>query len=121
MYVLDVYVLEKYSELSKTASYDAVFLLLFSHKTPETIIILYKELPEVNHLRTQEEILAKVNIYKQQLADAIKEKTEFSSIDYPEIDLIIFSLVDKLEALLWVLEVDLPEGDILDRLLNLNH
>jgi hypothetical protein len=72
-------------------------------------------------LKTPEEILQKVDCYKQKLACAIKEKEEFLSANNPELDLIILSLVDKLEALLWVLEIDLPEGDILDRLEGLNH
>ncbi|MGI6686125.1 MAG: hypothetical protein ACOX47_11775 [Bacillota bacterium] len=72
-------------------------------------------------MRTQDEIIQKVNYYKQKLADAMEEKEEFASTSYPELDLIIFSLVDKLEALLWVLEVDLPEGDILDRIVGISH
>lgn len=72
-------------------------------------------------MRTQEEVMDKVDYYKQKLADAMQEKEEFYSTCYPELDLIIFSLVDKLEALLWVLEVDLPEGDILDRIVGINH
>ncbi len=72
-------------------------------------------------MRTQDEIMEKVDFYKQKLAEAMEEKEEFSASCYPELDLIIFSLVDKLEALLWVLEVDLPEGDILDRIVGLNH
>jgi len=72
-------------------------------------------------LRAQEEVMEKVNYYKQKLADAMQEKEEFASTCYPELDLIIFSLVDKLEALLWVLEVDLPEGDILDRIVGISH
>lgn len=72
-------------------------------------------------MRAQEEIMEKVNHYKQQLADAMQEKEEFASTYYPELDLIIFSLVDKLEALLWVLEVDLPDGDILDRIVGISH
>ena len=51
----------------------------------------------------------------------MEEKEEFAGTSYPELDLIIFSLVDKLEALLWVLEIDLPEGDILDRIVGINH
>ncbi|MEL7564498.1 MAG: hypothetical protein AAGU27_06390 [Dehalobacterium sp.] len=72
-------------------------------------------------MRAQEEVMEKVNQYKKKLADAMQEKEEFASTCYPELDLIIFSLVDKLEALLWVLEVDLPEGDILDRIVGISH
>lgn len=72
-------------------------------------------------MRAQEEVMEKVNYYKQKLADAMQEKEEFASTCYPELDLIIFSLVDKLEALLWVLEVDLPEGDVLDRIVGISH
>ncbi|MCR6546311.1 hypothetical protein [Dehalobacterium formicoaceticum] len=72
-------------------------------------------------MRTQEEVMQKINYYKEKLADAMEEKEEFSCTSYPELDLIIFSLVDKLEALLWVLEVDLPDGDILERIVGINH
>lgn len=72
-------------------------------------------------MRTQEEILKKVDSYKSKLAAAIEEKEELYGVNYPELDLIIFSLVDKLEALLWVLEIDLPEEDILDMLGKTNH
>lgn len=72
-------------------------------------------------MRTQDEIMQKVDFYKKKLAAAMEEKEEFASTSYPELDLIIFSLVDKLEALLWVLEIDLPEGDILDRIVGISH
>jgi hypothetical protein len=75
----------------------------------------------VRHLRTQDEVLQKVTAYKKKLAEAIQEKEEYPTTNYPELDLIIFSLVDKIEALLWVLEIDLPEEDILDRIEGLNH
>jgi hypothetical protein len=72
-------------------------------------------------LKTQREIVQKANTYKQQLAVAIKEKDSYDNTLSPDIDLIIFSLVDKLETLFWVLEIDLPDGDMLDRLNFLNH
>lgn len=72
-------------------------------------------------MKTQDEIMQKVEVYKRKLGIAIREKEGYPPTDNPEIDLIIFSLVDKLEALLWVLEIDLPEGDILDRLEGISH
>jgi len=92
-----------------------------THQIDPNEILIIKELPEVSRLRTQEEILQKVNTYKRKLAESIEEKEEYPSTSYPELDLIIFSLVDKIEALLWVLEIDLPESDILDRIEGLNH
>ena len=72
-------------------------------------------------MKTQKEIVHKVNIYKQQLAIAMEEKLTYDNNLRPDIDLVIFSLVDKLEALFWVLNLDLPEGDILDRLSMIQH
>lgn len=72
-------------------------------------------------MRTQLEIVNKVNIYKQQLSMAIEEKTAFDNSLSPNIDLIIFSLIDKLETLFWVLEIDLPDEDVLDLLSTVNH
>lgn len=72
-------------------------------------------------MRSQKEIVRKINIYKDKLATAIEEKELYNSDVCPDIDLIIFSLVDKLETLLWVLELDLPEGDILDKLMGVIH
>jgi len=72
-------------------------------------------------LKTQKEIVRKVNTYKQQLALAMEEKINFDNNLRPDIDLVIFSLVDKLEVLFWILDLDLPDGDILDRLSVIQH
>ena len=72
-------------------------------------------------MKTQKEIVNKVNIYKQQLAQAMEEKLNYDNNLRPDIDLVIFSLVDKLEVLFWILDLDLPEGDILDRLNIIQH
>ena len=73
-------------------------------------------------MRSQKEIVRKINLYKDKLANAIEEKELYSNSEVcPDVDLIIFSLVDKLETLLWVLELDLPEGDILDKLMGVIH
>jgi len=72
-------------------------------------------------LKTQKEIVFKVNKYKEQLAGAMEEKLSFDNILKPDIDLIIFSLVDKLEVLFWILDMDLPDGDILDRINIIEH
>ncbi len=67
-------------------------------------------------MRSQQDIARKVDIYKQQLAIAIEEKAIYNNRLSPDIDLVIFSLVDKIEALFWVLEQELPEVDMLERL-----
>ena len=72
-------------------------------------------------MKTQKEIVFKVNKYKEQLAGAMEEKLSFDNILKPDIDLIIFSLVDKLEVLFWILDMDLPDGDILDRINIIEH
>ena len=72
-------------------------------------------------MRSQKEIIHRVNIYKEKLALAIDEKENYDNHICPDIDLVIFSLVDKLETLLWVLELDLPDGDILDKLMGTSH
>ena len=72
-------------------------------------------------MKTQKDIIHKVNIYKQQLAMAMDEKLNFENTLKPDIDLVIFSLVDKLETLFWVLDMDLPDGDILDRINTIEH
>ena len=72
-------------------------------------------------LRAQQSIVRKVDIYKQQLAMAIEEKTVYNAKLRPDIDLIIFSLINKLETLFWVLEIDLPEGDVLDYISAVTH
>jgi len=72
-------------------------------------------------LKNQQEIIRKVNIYKQQLSTAIDEKEQYENKIHPDIDLIIFSLIDKLEVLFWILDMDLPESDLIDRLTNVNH
>lgn len=72
-------------------------------------------------MRTRLEIVNKVNIYKQQLGMAVEEKTAFDNTLSPNIDLIIFSLIDKLETLFWVLEIDLPDDDVLDIISTVSH
>lgn len=72
-------------------------------------------------MRSQEEIIRQIDIYKEKLYIAIQEKESYESYICPDIDLVIFSLVDKLEALLWVIELDLPEGDIIDALMGFTH
>jgi hydroxymethylpyrimidine pyrophosphatase-like HAD family hydrolase len=125
MFVPDACAQEKLKEQYKKALLQCLsflrFLLKFPHQFTHNKIFIYKEFAEVRHLRTQDEVLQKVTAYKKKLAEAIQEKEEYPTTNYPELDLIIFSLVDKIEALLWVLEIDLPEEDILDRIEGLNH
>ena len=72
-------------------------------------------------MRTENEIIRQIDIYKEKLYMAMQEKDAYSGYVCPDIDLVIFSLVDKLEALLWVLKLDLPEGDIVDALIGFTH
>jgi hypothetical protein len=72
-------------------------------------------------LKNQREILQKANKYKEQLAIAIQEKDLYDNTLSPDIDLIIFSLVDKLEILFWVLDIEIADDDMLDRLDFMNH
>lgn len=72
-------------------------------------------------MKSQKEITAQVKTYREQLAVAIEEKAVYNNQLSPDIDLVIFSLVDKLEILFWVLDIELPEGDMLDRLNCINH
>ena len=76
---------------------------------------------EVRRLKKQQQIVRKVDAYKQQLALAMDEKANYDASLRPDIDLIIFSLINKLETLFWVLEIDLPEGDVLDYISAVNH
>lgn len=59
-------------------------------------------------MKTQEEVLRQINYYRDQLILAIEEKS-IEIEQSGETDLIILSLIDKLEALLWVIDVELFE------------
>ncbi len=67
-------------------------------------------------MKRQEDIRARAENYKARLAMAVAEKEANDTHFSPDLDLIIFSLVDKLETLLWVLETELPEPDVLEAL-----
>ena len=60
-------------------------------------------------MKTKDEIIDQITIYKEQLLLAIEEKTYIGSDEAGENDLTILSLIDRLEALLWVIDVELPE------------
>lgn len=72
-------------------------------------------------MKNQREIMQKANKYKEKLAIAIQEKDLYDNTLSPDIDLIIFSLVDKLEILFWVLDIEIADDDMLDRLDFMNH
>ena len=72
-------------------------------------------------MRTKQEIIEQVDIYREKLAYAIEEKELYPSSVYQEVDLVIFALIDKIEALLWVLELDLPNGDMIDEITKITH
>ncbi len=70
-------------------------------------------------MRSQREILNQVDLYKEKLLIAIEEKALYD--DQPDLDLMILSLIDKLETLFWVLEMDLPGHDLWEKLQKVSH
>ena len=58
-------------------------------------------------MKTQEEILQQIDYYREQLIIAIEEKSLINPDEAGETDLMILSLIDKLEILLWVVDVEL--------------
>ena len=58
-------------------------------------------------MRNEEQIIARCDLYKKQLVLDVEEKTTSLVVD-PSLDILILSLIDKLEALDWVLN---PDGD----------
>ena len=72
-------------------------------------------------MRSQSEIAARISEYKERLAFALAEKELLGDAAAPYTDLIILALVDKLEALFWVLEMPLPEEDLLDFFSGVRH
>ena len=61
-------------------------------------------------MRNEEQIIARCDLYKKQLVLAVEEKTTSLVVD-PSLDILILSLIDKLEALDWVLNPDGDESD----------
>lgn len=61
-------------------------------------------------MRNEEQVIARCDLYKRQLILAIEEKTA-SLVADPALDILILSLIDKLETLDWVLS---QEDDDLD-------
>lgn len=78
-------------------------------------------LAEVRRLRSKTEIIIQIDIYKERLVDAIEKREAICGYNDDSIDLLIFSLIDKIEALLWVLELDLPHGDCIEQIMNTAH
>lgn len=72
-------------------------------------------------MRSQQEIAARISEYKERLAFALAEKELRGSDAGPYTDLVILALVDKLEALFWVLEMPLPEDDLLEHFSGVRH
>ncbi len=60
-------------------------------------------------------IVAQTEAYKYQLLHAVAEKERLAEEGPGELDLLILSLVDKLEVLFWVLDIELPTEDLMDR------
>lgn len=61
-------------------------------------------------MRNADQIIARCDLYKKQLLLAIEEKT-LSPVADPALDMLILSLIDKLEALDWVLNPDNTEEE----------
>ncbi|MBR6824880.1 MAG: hypothetical protein IKM70_07495 [Firmicutes bacterium] len=72
-------------------------------------------------MRSQHEIAARISEYKERLAYTLAEKELLGKDAGEYTDLIILALVDKLEALFWVLEMPLPEDDLLDHFSGVRH
>ncbi len=66
-------------------------------------------------MKSKELIMAQTEAYKCQLNHAVAEKERLAGEGPGELDLLILSLVDKLEILFWVLDIELPSGDLMDR------
>jgi hypothetical protein len=62
-------------------------------------------------MRRETEVAAVADIIKEQLKFAVEEKSVAMAND-AELDLLILSLLDKLETLLWVLELADMEDEI---------
>ncbi len=59
-------------------------------------------------MKSEQAIVEQIDRYKQELAVAVAEKA-LSPVEDPQVDLAILTLIDKLEALFWVLDVELDE------------
>ncbi|MBQ9992333.1 MAG: hypothetical protein IJP33_02755 [Firmicutes bacterium] len=72
-------------------------------------------------MKSQSEVSHTLICYKTKLAAAVDEKLEFDDALHPEIDIIIFALVNKIETLLWVLDMEIQEQDLLDQIYPVRH
>ena len=72
-------------------------------------------------MKSQKAVADKLNFYKNKLSLAIQEKEEFEYTANPDIDIIIFALIDKIETLLWVLDAELPDFDLLEQITRVEH
>ncbi len=60
-------------------------------------------------MRSAKTVEQRAALYKRGLADAIEAKMQAGDED-PELNFLLLSLIDKLETLLWVLEVTDDDG-----------
>lgn len=58
-------------------------------------------------MRSEKEVLAKKLEYEEKLAELIAGRND-SALFEPEADLLLLSLVDKLEIIWWLLQKELP-------------
>ena len=81
--------------------------------TPEEILQYYKILKNIKlgrrQMKTKEEVLQQIDYFREQLIITIEEKALINPDESGETDLIILSLIDKLETLLWVVDIELFE------------
>ncbi len=66
-------------------------------------------------MRSEAEIAAKIEEYRLRLALAVEEDQRRPTL-HTDRELLILALVDKLEALFWVMDIELPGKDVIDTL-----
>lgn len=66
-------------------------------------------------MRSEAEIAAKIEEYRLRLALAVEEDQRRPTLHIDR-ELLILALVDKLEALFWVMDIELPGKDVIDTL-----
>lgn len=67
-------------------------------------------------MKTEGEIRARAELYREMLCQAMEQRSQ-SAAAQPELDLLLLNLLDRLEALLWVMDeledtLLLPQGQV---------
>jgi len=58
-------------------------------------------------MRTQDEVVRQIEILRNELVKIMEDHETAAGSEKAELELLILSLVDKLEVLLWVVETDI--------------